>query len=152
MTAQQFLKKFTTKKDALTAVEIFIAQLETKVPYDATTETLVIEWLKLKKEIESFTDKDLAQEVMDFLNDQFGTQYRNAENIKTIIRNYPRVTFDHFASVIMHKKETWGKDPKMQDYLRPATLFGSVNKFKIYLDDATNHWIKKAKHDSQGKI
>lgn len=152
MTAQVFLKKFSTKKDALTAIDTVINELETQVKYDDRIDVVVTFWLKLKKEIESFTDKDLAQQVMDFLNDQFGTQYRNAENIKNIIRNYPRVTFDHFASVIMHKKETWGADPKMQDYLRPATLFGSVNKFKTYLDDATNHWIKKAKHDSQGKI
>lgn len=151
MTAQLFLKKFTTKKDALTAIDTVIKQLE-GIEYNDQVDAFITYWLKFKKEIESFTDKDLAQQVMDFLNDQFETQYRNTDVIKTIIRNYPRVTFDHFASVIMHKKETWGKDPKMQDYLRPATLFGSLNKFKIYLDDATNHWIKKAKHDNQGKV
>lgn len=152
MTAQEFLKKFTTKKDAIVAIDTVINELETQVKYDDRIDVVVTFWIKLKKEIESYTDKDLAQQVMDFLNEQYGTQYRNADNIKSIIRNYPKVTFDHFASVIMHKKETWGNDQMMRDYLRPATLFGSVNKFKIYLDDATNHWIKKAKHDNQGKV
>lgn len=150
MTAQQFLKKFTTKKDALTAIDI---ALDLAKSLDCCgIGGHEADWLKLKKEVESFTDKDLAQQVMDFLNDQYGTQYRNTENIKSIIRNIPKVSFDHFASIIMHKKETWGPDPKMKDYLRPATLFGSKNKFQTYLEDATHYWIKKQKHDNQGKI
>lgn len=150
-TAKEFLQKFSTKKDALTAIDQIIHELETNVSYDAIQERIV-DWFKLRKEIELFQDKDLADQVLEFMNDQFGTQYRNNEKIKAIIRQIPKVSFDQFASIIMHKKETWGKDPKMQEYLRPATLFGSTNKFKTYLDDATNHWIKKEKHDYERKI
>jgi uncharacterized phage protein (TIGR02220 family) len=145
MKAQHFLKKFSTKKDALTALDLLI---EVAVDFSDFDQTVTKEYFtEIKKEIESFQDKDLAQDVMDFFNEQYGTAYRNNEKVKAIIRNEPKATFDQFASIILHKKETWGIDPKMKDYLRPATLFGSVNKFKIYLDDATNYWIKKAKND-----
>lgn len=150
MNAQEFVKKFSSKKDALTAVREIINVLET-VAYDAI-DLKIVEWFKLAKEIESFDDVDLAQQVLDFMNQQYDTQYRNTEKIKAVIRQIPKVTFDQFASVIMHKKETWGTDPKMREYLRPATLFGSKNKFQTYLEDATHYWIKKQKHDTQGKV
>lgn len=145
MKAQHFLKKFSTKKDALTALDLLI---EVAVDFSDFDQTVTKEYFtQLRKEIESFQDKDLAEQVMEFLNEQYGTAYRNDEKVKAIIRNSPKVTFDQFASIIMHKKETWGGDPVMQQYLRPATLFGSVIKFNTYLDDATNYWIKKAKND-----
>lgn len=150
-TAKEFLQRFSTKKDAITSVDLLIHELETYAPYDAIQDRIV-DLFKLRKEIELFQDKDLAEQVLEFMNLQFGTQYRNAEKIKAVIRQIPKASFDQFASIIMHKKETWGKDPKMQEFLRPATLFGSSNKFKTYLDDATNHWIKKEKHDYERKI
>lgn len=104
--------------------------------------------IKLKQDIESYQDKDLAKEVMDLFNEVNGTSYRSTELVKTIIKNNPKVTIDQFASIIYHKKETWGDDPKMSNYLRPATLFASMNKFKTYLEDATNYWIKKAKNSN----
>lgn len=144
MDAKSFLKKFSTKKDALVAIEMILAEIEMPLNKE--------HYEQLRKDIEKFQDVDLAQQVLDFFNAQYGTNYMNNEKIKALVRQLPKATFDQFASIIVHKKETWGTDPKMQEYLRPATLFGSVNKFKTYLDDATNYWIKKAKHDSQGKI
>lgn len=144
MDAKSFLKKFSTKKDALVAIEMILAEIEMPLNKE--------HYEQLKVDIEKFQDVDLAQQVLDFFNSQYGTNYVNAEKIKALIRQMPKANFDQFASIIVHKKETWGADPKMQEYLRPATLFGSVNKFNTYLDDATNYWIKKAKHDSQGKI
>jgi uncharacterized phage protein (TIGR02220 family) len=40
---------------------------------------------------------------------------------------------DDFISVIDKKTAKWGHDPKMADYLRPETLFGS--KFEAYLNE-----------------
>lgn len=138
-TAKDLIQKFSTKKDALQAVQLWIKLLDT------LNENSSAQFNSLLKEIENYQDKDLAVEVLDLFNQVNGTQYRNDEKIRAIIRNQPKATFDQFASIIYHKKETWGNDPKMKEYLRPATLFGSVNKFKTYLDDATNYWIKKAK-------
>jgi uncharacterized phage protein (TIGR02220 family) len=129
--AQNFLKKFSTKKDALVALDMLIR-------YDSNYQSI---W----QEIDSHQDDDLAQKVMDYFNEINDTHYRNADKIRSVIRQIPKVGFDQFQSVILHKKETWGKDIKMKDYIRPATLFGSKNKFLQYLDDATNYWIQKHK-------
>jgi uncharacterized phage protein (TIGR02220 family) len=129
--AQNFLKKFSTKKDALVALDMLIR-------YD-------INYQSIWQEIDSHQDDDLAQKVMDYFNEINDTHYRNADKIRSVIRQIPKVGFDQFQSVILHKKETWGKDIKMKDYIRPATLFGSKNKFLQYLDDATNYWIQKHK-------
>lgn len=136
MKAQEFLKKFSTKKDALTAIGQCLLFCDPMFKE---------ELLSIGEEIENYQDKDLAAQVLDFLNEQYGTQFRNNENIKAIIRQIPKVSFDQFASVIMHKKETWSTDPKMNEYLRPATLFGSKNKFQRYSEDAMHYWIKKQK-------
>jgi uncharacterized phage protein (TIGR02220 family) len=129
--AQNFLKKFSTKKDALVALDMLIR-------YDSNYQSI---W----QEIDSHQDEDLAQKVMDYFNEVNETHYKNADKIRAVIRQIPKVGFDQFQSVILHKKETWGRDIKMKDYLRPATLFGSKNKFLQYLDDATNYWIQKHK-------
>jgi uncharacterized phage protein (TIGR02220 family) len=129
--AQNFLKKFSTKRDALVALDMLIK-------YDNRYQLL---W----QEIDSHQDEDLAQKVMDYFNEVNETHYKNADKIRAVIRQIPKVGFDQFQSVILHKKETWGKDIKMKDYIRPATLFGSKNKFLQYLDDATNYWIQKHK-------
>jgi uncharacterized phage protein (TIGR02220 family) len=129
--AQNFLKKFSTKKDALVALDMLIK-------YDSNYQSI---W----QEIDSHQDEDLAQKVMDYFNEVNETHYKNADKIRAVIRQIPKVGFDQFQSVILHKKETWGRDIKMKDYLRPATLFGSKNKFLQYLDDATNYWIQKHK-------
>ena len=129
--AQNFLKKFSTKKDALVALDMLIR-------YDSNYQSI---W----QEIDSHQDEDLAQKVMDYFNEVNQTHYKNADKIRSVIRQIPKVEFDQFQSVILHKKETWGRDIKMKDYIRPATLFGSKNKFLQYLDDATNYWIQKHK-------
>jgi uncharacterized phage protein (TIGR02220 family) len=129
--AQNFLKKFSTKKDALVALDMLIR-------YDSNYQSI---W----QEIDSHQDEDLAQKVMDYFNEVNETHYKNADKIRAVIRQIPKVGFDQFQSVILHKKETWGRDIKMKDYIRPATLFGSKNKFLQYLDDATNYWIQKHK-------
>jgi uncharacterized phage protein (TIGR02220 family) len=121
--AQNFLKKFSTKKDALVALDMLIR-------YDSNYQSI---W----QEIDSHQDDDLAQKVMDYFNEINDTHYRNADKIRSVIRQIPKVGFDQFQSVILHKKETWGKDIKMKDYIRPATLFGSKNKFLQYQDIRT---------------
>lgn len=138
MNATDWIKKFSTKKDALLAIDFALKFCSEQHANDLRD---------VFREIDLYQDKDLATEVIKLFNEVNGTAYSNTEKIKAIIRNQPKVTIDQFASIIYHKKETWGNDPKMSQYLRPATLFGSVIKFKTYLEDATNYWIQKAKHE-----
>lgn len=129
--AKAFLKKFSTKRDALAALEILV---DYDMKYDS-----------IKYQIEQHQDDDLAQLVLDYFNEVNGTHFTQTLKIRTIITQIPKVTFEQFQSVILHKKDTWGNDEKMRQYIRPATLFGSTQKFKTYLDDATNYWISREK-------
>lgn len=92
---------------------------------------------------------DLANEVIEAFNSINETKYQllnNAELVKKIVKHNPKITFNHFKSVIVHKKETWSTDEKMKEYNRPSTIFSS--KFLKYLDDATQYWHNKHKHDT----
>lgn len=148
--AKDFLKRFSTKKDALVALDILIQSIKQFDWLDGGLDSYR-KYYNIKQEIENHNDEDLAQCVMDYFNEVNDTHYKNADKIRSVIRQMPKVGFEQFQSVILHKKETWGDDIKMKAYLRPATLFGSKNKFLQYLDDATNYWIQKHKHDGQEK-
>jgi uncharacterized phage protein (TIGR02220 family) len=97
--------------------------------------------------------EDLAKDVIQFFNDINATKYQlhsNIELVKKILKHNSKLTLDHFRSVIVHKKETWGGDDKMKEYNRPSTLFSG--KFLKYLDDANHYWLNKQKHDSATQI
>lgn len=131
---KQFISKFSSKKDALTCLNVILDCEE------------VYNWVELRDAVNNYEDKSMAQQVMDILNQTFGTNYQNLSKIEAIIRQKPKVTINEFESIIMHKYETWGQDPTMKQYLRPATLFGSKNKFETYLEDAIHYWMEKLKH------
>lgn len=136
---KEFVSLFSTKKDAAIAAMLIHAYTEGKVKLDGGS------YKDLADQITSYDDRDMADKVLNYFNEVTGKQYRNPEKIRSVIRQMPKVTFEQFQSVILHKVEEWGKDPVMEKYLRPATLFGSKNKFLNYLDDATNYWIQKRK-------
>jgi uncharacterized phage protein (TIGR02220 family) len=142
------LQRFSSKKDALIAIDLMIRFFDDRRQEWTSWDNDYDLWLAMKKDVEKYSNNDLSNEVLELFNDVNDTKYTNIDKIKAIIKSNPKVTIDQFASIIYHKKETWGNDPKMKDYLRPATLFGSIIKFKTYLDDATNYWIQKAKHDN----
>ena len=92
---------------------------------------------------------DIAKDVIEYFNQVNQTKYQlpnNIDLIKKILKANPKLTINHFKSVILHKMETWGNDDKMKEYNRPSTIFST--KFIKYLDDANHYWINKQKHDS----
>lgn len=102
----------------------------------------------------SSANTEIAKSVVTFFNEVNDSKYlipNNSELIKNILKVYPRLTFDHFKSVILHKKETWGIDEKMSEYNRPATIFRSAQKFIRYLDDANIYWANKVKKDEYSR-
>ncbi len=77
-----------------------------------------------------------ASEVVAYLNHVLGTDY------KTTIRKTREIvharlkegfTVEDFKTVINRKARKWRGDPKMAEYLRPITLFGT--KFESYLNE-----------------
>ena len=81
------------------------------------------------------SDLSTIAEIVDYLNEKANTSFRpSAEYAKTHIRARLRegFTVDDFKSVIDGRVKAWATDPKMSEYLRPQTLFGT--KFESYLN------------------
>lgn len=103
---------------------------------------------RVKKEKKS---SEISEQVINLFNNVNGTRYdpkTYSNNIDSICRQNKSLTFVNFESVIKHKHITWGQDEKMSEYNRPATIFGSYQKFMKYLDDAKVYWDKVVKESS----
>lgn len=76
------------------------------------------------------------QEILDYLNGKAGTSYRaSSKATQRLIKARSNEGFkvEDFKKVIDIKMAAWKNDPKMSQYLRPATLFGT--KFESYLNE-----------------
>ncbi|HGH7180717.1 TPA: phage replisome organizer N-terminal domain-containing protein [Bacillus luti] len=76
------------------------------------------------------------KEIVDYLNEKAGTQYRaTAKETQRLIkaRYQDGFTLDDFKKVIDNKATQWLNNPEMSSYLRPMTLFGT--KFEGYLNE-----------------
>jgi uncharacterized phage protein (TIGR02220 family) len=80
--------------------------------------------------------KSQAIEILQFLNKKTGRIYRPVDtNLKLIIaRLKTGVTVMDCRQVIVKKTREWKGNPKMAEYLRPATLF-KEDKFEQYLGE-----------------
>ena len=81
------------------------------------------------------TDINTIKNIVSYLNKICNTRYRhNTESTKRHIRARLNEGFTEqdFYEVIDKKHAQWGGDPKMAEYLRPETLFGT--KFESYLN------------------
>lgn len=73
--------------------------------------------------------KNEAREIIDFLNVKTGRAYQHVDaNLKLVIaRLKDGESPDDIRAVIAMRCRKWGGDPKMDEYLRPATLFAAKN-------------------------
>jgi len=88
----------------------------------------------LKKDIKEIVEKPPFEEIIDYLNGKTGKAYRwqgKATQSHINARFAEGYTLDNFKKVIDRKAAEW-KGGKMEQYLRPETLFGS--KFEGYLN------------------
>lgn len=78
--------------------------------------------------------KRQAEEVLTFLNEKTKCNYRHIDtNLKPIICLLKSgVSQEQIYAVIAMMYRKWANDPKMEDYLRPKTLFNKSN-FENYL-------------------
>lgn len=81
------------------------------------------------------TSKDIYVEIVDYLNAKAGTRYKAStsstrKHIKA--RLDEGFTINDFKTVIDKKCSEWLSNSKMEQYLRPETLFGT--KFEGYLN------------------
>ncbi len=93
---------------------------------------------KLNKENKKESRKETYENIVDYLNEKAGTNYKSTTKgtqEKINARLNEGFNLDDFKVVINKKCDTWLKDAKMCKYLRPETLFG--NKFESYLNEVT---------------
>ena len=82
------------------------------------------------------------KEIIDYLNEQTGRRYshkanKNQDLIKA--RWNEGFRLDDFIQVVDNKVNDWLRDEKMNQYLRPATLFS--NKFDGYLNETNKREV-----------
>lgn len=100
--------------------------------------------LELDQTVKSLTEittettteiKEYIVEIVNYLNSTCEKNYRTStKKTQTLIkaRLAEGYTVEQFKKVIDIKKSHWFKDPNMDEYLRPETLFGT--KFESYLN------------------
>ena len=114
--------------------ETHSTQNETTIPKTTTENTTEIDNILSFEEIEPQKDVIPYQEIVDYLNLKAGTSYRHStSSTQKLIRARWNEGFrlDDFKQVIDNMTAKWKGDPKMEQYLRPQTLFGT--KFESYL-------------------
>lgn len=76
---------------------------------------------------------DAAAELLDYLNQQAGRNFRAVKaTLKPIRDRLGSATPEQIRAVIDDRVKAWKDDPKMAQYLRPSTLF-AASKFESYL-------------------
>lgn len=69
-----------------------------------------------------------ALEVLEYLNQQAGRHYKPTKSHTTMIEaRLKDHSLQDLRDVIDSKVEEWGKNEKMEPYLRPQTLFNAKN-------------------------
>jgi uncharacterized phage protein (TIGR02220 family) len=81
-------------------------------------------------------NENVIDNIIEYLNNKTGKNFKS--NSKTTVKHITarlseKYTLDDFKKVIDTKVQKWLTDPKMCDYLRPDTLFGT--KFESYLNE-----------------
>lgn len=80
-------------------------------------------------------NKDII-EIINYLNKVTGKNFRtSADKTRKVIkvRLNEGFTLENFKTVILNRAKKWLTDKKMNEYLRPETLFGT--KFESYLNE-----------------
>ena len=116
----------TNKQDSL---YICTPEKEKKTIMPVSDETDCVDSPKKQK------NKELYSEIVSYLNKKAGTKYRpSTPKTQALIRARESEGFslDDFNIVIDKKCAEWIGDERMEQYLRPETLFGT--KFEAYLN------------------
>ena len=123
-------EKEKEKKNAtVSAKSVVKKEKEKKTIMPVSDETDCVDSPKKQK------NKELYSEIVSYLNKKAGTKYRpSTPKTQALIRARESEGFslDDFKIVIDKKCAEWIGDERMEQYLRPETLFGT--KFEAYLN------------------
>ena len=104
--------------------------------YDSTMIGLSLKEKEKEKGKEKEDEKDMAEEIIDYLKSVSGKKFRYVDSNFKFIRARIRegYTQEDFKHVIDIKCAQWLQDSKMDKFIRPATLFNPTN-FESYLNE-----------------
>lgn len=128
---RSYMQEYRAKQKKLTSKEE--CKVNSKTNSKANVNTL--DKNRTEEEIEKEIDKEREIYIVDYLNQKAGTKYKaTSKKTKTCIhaRLAEGFTVGDFKTVIDKKCADWLGDQKMEQYLRPETLFGT--KFEGYLN------------------
>lgn len=100
----------------------------------------------LNKDMSGKPDERIPfKEIIDYLNENTGKNFKNVEGNKKVIRARWNEgnRLEDFKKVIDVKTSQWLNNKEMQVYLRPSTLFSS--KFENYLNEVPRKFVFKEK-------
>jgi uncharacterized phage protein (TIGR02220 family) len=125
------------------------AKCDRRASYSTSTSSSNIN-INIKNSKNRAKNKEMKEEairILECLNNIAGREYRPVDsNLNKIIALLKtKLTYDDFETVIFFKYNEWFEDEKMNQYLRPATLFAKSN-FENYLAPAWE-WRKKQEGD-----
>ena len=105
---------------------------------------------KKSKEEKSKELKHIVVDVIDYLNSKADKQFKSStkttqNHIKARVKE--GFTKEDMIEVVDKKVAEWGSDPKMMEYLRPQTLFGT--KFESYLNAKVNKQISREEYNKK---
>ena len=106
-----------------------------------------------RKEIESKEDNNLHEKIIDYLNQKTGKSFKQTtESTKKHInaRLKESYVYDDFVKVIDNKCYDWLNDSKMNQWLKPDTLFST--KFEGYLNQVMIPSQAKQKYKTTDEI
>ena len=109
---------------------------------DTTIPEITTEITTEKEHSPAKAERIPCKEIIDYLNEQTGRKYshkanKNQDLIKA--RWNEGFRLDDFIQVVDNKVNDWLRDEKMNQYLRPATLFS--NKFDGYLNETNKRKV-----------
>ncbi|NLY46680.1 MAG: replication protein [Tissierella sp.] len=97
--------------------------------------------LELEEELE--IDKDIYKDIIAYLNTKANKNFKHSSKATQRLINArlnEGFALDDFKKVIDTKVSSWEKNPNMNSYLRPQTLFGT--KFEGYLNEGVKEKIQ----------
>lgn len=128
----------TTTDDTINTQETFLGDAsmdsETLSTGDAAKAEEIPSADEEQRKSRKANDGAIYREIVEYLNEKAGTDYKastKATRKKITARLNEGFTVEDFKRVIDIKTSEWLDNPKMAEYLRPLTLFGS--KFEGYL-------------------
>lgn len=139
-----FNKKHTEWDDCTPRRGLYSKQ-STEVSSNQSTE-LYPTWSNKKENTKEIIKENIYVEIINYLNKKAGKRFspKSAANKKLINgRISEGRTSDDFKYVIDVKCDHWLDDPKMNEYLRPATLFAQKN-FENYINQKPKNQTKQA--------